>query len=138
MNIAIDARELTAFGNDLKRAAKVAAAGVKPIINKGAVNIKKQMRKEAFASEHFGPMGGTINFDLFVSPDAVWAEIGPDEDVHYGKGPKGTPGHLAAMAYFGGLKGGGGGTVKDPKEALEAEAPNVEKHLTDLIEKALR
>ena len=138
MKIEIDSRDLTVFGDDLKRAAKRTGTEIKPIIKRCAMNIKKQMRKEAFASEHFGPMGGTINFELFAGPHAIWAEIGPDEDVHYGKGPKGTPGHLAALAYFGGGKGGGGGTVKDPKYALEAEAPNVEKYLTDLIEKALR
>ena len=45
---------------------------------------------------------------------------------------KGKPGSIANIAYFGGANGGGG-TVPDPRGALEAEAPRFEKALTDLV-----
>ena len=129
MKIEIDSRDLTVFGDDLKRAAKRADAEIKPIIKRGAMNIKKQLRKEMFASDHFKGAGSAIAFDLFAGPGGIWAEIGPSSEG-------GSPGNLANIAYFGTSRGGG--TVPDPKGALEAEAPNVEKYLTDLIEKALR
>ena len=57
----------------------------------------------------------------------IEAEIGPET---------GGAGSLAGFAYFGGVNGGGG-TVPDPQGALDAEAPNVEKHLGALVAKAL-
>lgn len=125
MKIEMDARELTAFGNDLKRAVKHTEAELKPIIAKGALNIKKQLRKEMYGSDHFKGAGSSISYDIFVGLGATWADIGPSSDG-------GSPGNLANIAYFGTSRGGG--TVPDPLKALEAEYPNVERYLTKLVE----
>jgi hypothetical protein len=64
-----------------------------------------------------------VNYDLETDGGELVAEIGPDKDLS---------GNLANIAYFGTWKGGG--TVPDPVGALEAEAPNFEKALGDLVE----
>lgn len=129
MKVTIDARELTAFGDDLTRAAKRVGGELKPIISKGSLNIKTQMRKEMFGSRHFKGAGSSISYDLFEGLGSVWADIGPSSEG-------GSPGNLANIAYFGTSRGGG--TVPDPLKALEAEAPNVERYLSELVDKMLR
>ena len=127
MKVTIDANELRVFGDDLKRAAKLTDGKLMPIIAKGAGNIMRQLHKEMGASTHFRGITRAITFDLYAGIGAVWAEIGP---------VKGAPGSLANIAYFGSSRGGG--TVPDPRGALEVEAPNVEKYIGELVERALR
>ena len=124
--MAVDASELRALSADLSADPALIRAEARGVISKGALNIKKQMTSEAKASRHFR-FAHTISYDLTVSGSTIEAEIGP---------VPGGPGSLAGIAYFGGIRGGGG-TIPDPKGALEAEAPNVEKYLLDLVEKAL-
>ena len=104
---------------------------VKAVVERGALNIKKQLVAEMQRSPHFKGVARGISYDMRTvggfGGGAIEAEIGPESS---------GPGALANVAYFGTSRGGG--TVPDPQGALEAEAPNVEKYLTDLIEKALR
>lgn len=139
--MAVDASELRKLVADLSAAPKVVRSEARAIMSKGALNIKNQMRDEAARSRHF-KLAHTISYDLKVGGDTIEAEIGPEE---------GGAGSLAGFAYFGGSpwterkkpgRGwqqgpGGGGTLPDPQGALDAEAPNVEKYLDALVEKAL-
>ena len=142
--MASDFSELRKLATDLRNAGNVVRSEARAVISKGALNIKNQMREEA-QRQHWGRLVYTITYDIRggVGSDRVEAEIGP---ASRGQGP------LAGIAYFGGAgwtgrkkpgKGwqqgpGGGGTIPDPLGALEAEAPNVERYLTELAEKALR
>lgn len=125
--MAVDASELRKLATDLSSAPKLVRSEARAIVSKGALNIKNQMRDEVARSRHFR-FAHTISYDLKVSGDSIEAEIGPET---------GGVGSLAGFAYFGGVNGGGG-TVPDPQGALDAEAPNVEKYLAELAEKALR
>lgn len=108
-----DATELDQFAADLDKAAIEVAVSIRQVIAKGAVNIKKQMRTEMEASEHFAAAAHRISYDITTpADDTVVAEVGPSHG-------DGDPGSLANIAYFGTPRGGG--TVPDPDGALQAE-----------------
>lgn len=123
--MAVDASELRKLASDLSNAPKLVKSEARGVISKGALNITNQMRDEA-KRRHYD-FSRRISYDIKVSGDSIEAEIGPKT---------GGVGSLAGIAYFGGVNGGGG-TVPDPQGALDAEAPNVEKYLAELVEKAL-
>ena len=123
--VEFDLSELHKFTADLTKAGAVAKRELRPILSKGALNIKKQLKKEMFASRHFKGAGSAISYDIKTEGTSLIADIGPSSE-------DGSPGNLANIAYFGTSRGGG--TVPDPKGALEAEAPNLEKYLLDLVD----
>lgn len=122
-----DSDELRAFSKDLTAAGSGIAPKVLPVVHKGAGKIKAQLRREMGASTHFKGVTRAIDYSMKsgsgAGPGAIEAEIGPR---------KGAPGSLANIAYFGGSRGGG--TVPDPKGALDAEIPHFEKALGDVLE----
>ena len=130
--MSIDDSELRAFAVDLTRAGAGAAAAVRPVVSKGALNIKNQLVEEMSASRSFGALAPSITYDL--DDDGLGAEIGPTKR----SGGAGTSnlGFGANIAYFGTSRGGG--TVPDPQGALDAEAPRFEKAALDVIEGLLR
>lgn len=124
--VSIDTSELQAVAADLTAAGSGIAGIVRPIVHKGAMNIKAQMRTEMRASRHFRQIASAIDYSMhggmIFGVGVIEAEIGPRT---------GSPGSLANIAYFGGSRGGG--TVPDPKGALEAEIPRFEKALSDAL-----
>jgi hypothetical protein len=129
--------ELREFAKDLRAAGSGIASKVLPVVHKGANNIKRQHRREMRASTHFKGVAQSIDYSMKYGTGsrasggagAIEAEIGPRS------GP-GSAGALANIAYFGSSRGGG--TVPDPKGALEAEAPRFEKALADVVEGLLK
>jgi len=122
--------ELRAFSKDLTAAGSGIASKVLPVVHKGATKIKAQMRREMGASTHFKGITRAIDYSTTFGTGSraaggagvIGAEIGPR---------KGKPGSLANIDYFGGSRGGG--TVPDPKGALDAEVPHFEKALSDVL-----
>lgn len=119
-NVEIDASELREFSTELGKVPGKVVTGVRPAVVKAGVNMKNQLREEMDKSKHF-KASRSIDFD--ISDGGLAVEVGPS---------KGKPGSIANIAYFGGVNGGGG-TVPDPRGALDAEAPRFEKALTDLV-----
>lgn len=115
----IDASEMTDLAADLSRSGVVAVVKVRPIMSKGALNVKNRMQQDARGSRHFSQIGRTIGYDLIDSVDGIEAEIGPTSP-------------LAGIAYFGSSKPGGG-TVPDPLLALEEEAPRFVQNLAEAV-----
>ena len=118
------ARELMA---DLASLPTQVQREVPKVIERGALNIKNQMRSEILQSAVGQKRGveSSITYDLHDG--GYLAEIGPR---------KGGPGSIANIAYFGGAHGGGG-SAPDPRGALEAEAPNVEREILDIVSRVL-
>lgn len=91
---------------------------IKGIVAKSALNTKKLMQADARKSRHFKQLARTINYDLkvheFAGDGVIEAEIGPSG---------GGSASLAGIAYFGTSKPGGG-TVRNPEDAMLEEAPN--------------
>ncbi len=124
--ISADTSELGTFAVDLTAAGSGIAKTVRPIVHKGANNIKNQLRAEMRASRHFRPVARAIDYSMHggmvFGAGVIEAEIGPR---------KGSPGSLANVAIFGTSRGGG--TVPDPQLALEAEIPNFERALLNAV-----
>lgn len=118
----IDMSEVRTLAADFSQIPGELARHAIPVVEKAAVNVKKQLIAEMRASKHFKGFA-KISYDLTSDSGGIVAEIGPTKD---------GPGAGANLAYFGTWKGGG--TVPDPRGALEAEYPNLEQHLADLAE----
>lgn len=95
------------------------------VIRRGALNVKRAMVADARASAHFKGFAPAISYD--TKDGGLSAEIGPR---------RGKPGSLANIAYFGTSRGGG--TVRDPVEALMDEEPNILRELGKITERILR
>lgn len=141
----IDISELITESERLPKLAEEARAKLRPVVSKGANNIKRQQQAEARESPHFRKLASAITYDLTANQSVIEAEIGPE---------KGGAGSIAVIAYFGGSgwakptvrktgsrqgkpgwpsAPGGGGTLPDPEIALKAEAPKFEQAVGDVI-----
>jgi hypothetical protein len=127
--MSVDTSELDALHADLLTVEARLVPKIKPIVSKAAVNVKNAMKKDARGHLILPAKGGrrvdphleqVINYDLnvfqFAGDASIEAEIGYDKHA----GPQAA---LAGIAIFGTSKPGGG-TVRDPVEALLDEAPN--------------
>lgn len=126
VTVSIDASELRTLATDLQRIPDKVQRGVRPVVSKGALNVKNQLQSEMGGSTHFGQIKSAISYDIKVKGDGVEAEIGPR---------KGSPGSLANIAYFGGARGGG--TVPDPSGAMNSEADRFASALSKLLDGVL-
>src|SRR5690625_321005 len=123
----IDTSQLRELAADMRQVDSRVARWVRPVVERGAFNVKSDMQRAANESRHFR-IARAISYDMhdrgFGGVGEYAAEIGP---------VKGRPGSLANIAYFGGANGGGG-TVEDPQAAADRELPNFMNALADLAE----
>lgn len=128
--VSLDDSELRALSHDLGLVPKGIIPKVRGVVRQGAFNVKQTMQRDMRASSSFSPAARSIDFDEITSgafgATVIAAEIGPNKSRDKAAG-------LAGFAYFGGSYGGGG-TVRDPAEALAEEAPNFEKYLLEVLE----
>ena len=128
--VTLDDSQLKTFSQDLGLVPKNLVSQIRPIVRKGAMNIKKTMQNDLRKSSSFRQVAQSVDFDEFESgafgSTAISAEIGPNKSRHQAAG-------LAGFAYFGGSPAGGG-TVRDPAEALAEEAPTFERYLEQVVE----
>lgn len=114
----IDDSDLRALAADLGTVEARVLPKVRPIVSKGALNIKNQLQRDARASAHFNALAPSIGYDMgggsFGGDSVIEAEIGPDRSRGSGAGLLG--------AYWGWSRGGGG-TLPDPIVALAEEEP---------------
>lgn len=127
-NVLIDTGELREVAHDLSAVDVRLVPNVERVFSKAAVNIKKQLIREATGSRHFRGFAPGISYDRkgfagFGGGEIVY-EIGPE---------KGAPGSLANIAYFGTSRGGG--TVPDPVGALNTEIENLIPHVEAALAK---
>ena len=113
-----DTSDLDGLARDLRKIPALMVPKMRGVVAKSAINTKKIMQKDAGRSRHFKQLARTINFDLkvntFAGDGVIEAEIGPSG---------GGSASLAGIAYFGTSKPGGG-TVRNPEDAMLEEAPN--------------
>jgi hypothetical protein len=82
------------------------------------LNTKKVMQKDARSSRHFKQLARTISYDIKVN------SFGGDGVIEGEVGPSGGgSASLAGIAYFGTSRPGGG-TVRNPEDAMLEEAAN--------------
>jgi hypothetical protein len=113
-----DTSELDALARSFRQIPAAMVPKVRGVVAKSALNTKNIMRKDAQRSRHFKQLARTINYDIktfgFGGDGVVEAEIGPSG---------GGSASLAGIAYYGTSKPGGG-TVRNPEDAMLEEAPN--------------
>ena len=113
-----DTSDLDGLARDFRQIPAAMVPKVRGVVAKSAVNTKKIMAKDARSSRHFKQLARTINYDIkehgFGGDGVIEAEIGPSG---------GGSASLAGIAYFGTSRPGGG-TVRNPEDAMLEEAPN--------------
>lgn len=113
-----DSSELDGLANDFAKVPARMVPKLRGVVAKSALNTKKIMQADARRSKHFKQIGPTIDYDLkvhtFAGDGVIEAEIGPSG---------GGAASLAGIAYFGTSRAGGG-TLRDPTDAMLEEAPN--------------
>lgn len=114
-----DAADLEGLVRDLRKIPALMVPKLRGVVAKSALNTKKLMVADVRKSSHFrgktAPgLDASISYDLTISGDVIEAEIGPTP---------GGGGSLAGIAYFGTSRPGGG-TVRNPEDAMLEEAPN--------------
>lgn len=92
--MAADASEVFKLAADLTRAGVVVAAGVKPVVAKGALNIKRDWQKGWSGIRHAPRLPQSISYETIAGIGGVEAEIGPATEVGQG--------FLGAVIHFGG------------------------------------
>lgn len=116
-----DFSELRRLERDLEYASHKAIPAIDAILKHGAQNIKDDLADSARRSKHFSRIAPTISYDRASHIGQVAYEIGPDKD-------RGGAASLANIAYFGGVRGGGG--TLDIDGPLEREEPKTLRELS--------
>ena len=116
--MSVDTSDFDRLASDLRKIPAAMVPKLRGVVAKSAVNTKKAMQKDARSSRHFKQMAPTIGYDLKVH------EFGGDGVIEAEVGPSGGgAASLAGIAYFGTSRPGGG-TVRNPEDAMLEEAPN--------------
>lgn len=131
--IHIDASELTGLGRDLAAVPAGALVETRKVLQKGALNIKKDAQRRSGGIAHAPLYPYTITYDSHETVTGGWAEIGPDPDKQLGGGPHRTPGNLGAILEYGTPRNA---PIPHLAPALEAEEPRFVKAIGDVAVKA--
>lgn len=120
-----DASELDGLASAFRAIPAAMVPKMRGIVARSALNTKKLMQADVRKSQHFRGkkkpgLDASIDYDLkvlqFGGDAEIQAEIGPNPERNPASG-------LAGIAYFGTSKPGGG-TVRNPEDAMLEEAPN--------------
>lgn len=129
-----DTSELDGLAQSFRKIPALMVPKMRGVVAKSALNTKNAMRKDARGSRHFKALAPTIGYDLrvkeFFGDAVIEAEIGPSNssggfggDGGGGSATGGGGASLAGIAYFGTSRPGGG-TVRNPEDAMLEEAAN--------------
>ena len=118
--------ELRQLSSNLGKIAGSAVKDVDAVVQKGALNVKKEMVYSVAWSRHFNSKKGrglaqSISYDSHYLPGRVRYEIGPDKNK--------PGGALGNIAYFGTSRGGG---TLDIEQPLRSEEPRLMSALAAL------
>lgn len=122
-SFSIDTSQVRSLTADLGKVAGRTVPAVRAVLEKAALNVKNDLKAQANASgiAEAKALARFIDYDM----RGLSAEIGPRT---------GGPGSFAFL-YFGNSKNGP--ALPDPGDALEREAPNLERFLLAAVEKSL-
>jgi hypothetical protein len=127
--VSVDLSDLLNLRDDLQFSADEAVKQLKPVVSKGALNIKRQWAKEWGAlGHHITDLPKTIDYDIDVTGDMISAEIGPNKDE------EGTQAPLGNLIAYGSLH-----SAPHPSDAnaLAAEEPRFLDNVGDVAEQLL-
>ncbi len=116
--MSVDTSGLDGLARSFRSIPALMVPKMRGVVAKSALNTKKIMRKDAQSRRHFRQLARTISYDIrvlgFAGDAVIEGEVGPSG---------GGSASLAGIAYFGTSKPGGG-TVRNPEDAMLEEAPN--------------
>lgn len=116
--MSVDASDLDGLARSFRKIPVEMVPKLKGVVTKSALNTKNIMRKDASSSKHFRQLARTISYDIKVN------SFGGDGVIEGEVGPSGGgSASLAGIAYFGTSRAGGG-TLRNPEDAMLEEAPN--------------
>lgn len=128
-----DTTELAGLERSFRGIPVMMVPKMRGVVEKSANNTKKIMRADARKSQHFKQLSPTISYNMktsqFFGDAVIQAEIGPSNGTGGfggdggGSGNGGSSASLAGIAYYGTSRPGGG-TVRNPEDAMLEEAPN--------------
>lgn len=123
-----DTREVHELAQVLGQAAEGAAKRVRPVVQKGALNIKTDARRRASGLSHAPKYPYSITYDSHETRMGAWAEIGPDKEK---EGLQGSLGNV--------LEHGTTNNAPHPHmlPAAEREEPKFLKALEDVAAEGL-
>lgn len=121
--------ELDRFISDLGAAPAKLQSGVRGVMNRGGVEMKKKWQQSFQGSRSFRQVARSIDYDLNASSGFGVSNIGVEVGPNASRDPSAA---LAGIAMFGGSRGGGG-TVPEPDSILEAEADTAADHIARLF-----
>lgn len=124
MTLNADFSEVHKLSFDLGRASARVVPAVDAVMKRAASNVKDDMVADASKSRHFSGIARTISYDRVAGLRGIGYEVGPDRE-------RGGQAPLAGIAYFGGVRGGGG--TLDIDGPLQREAPNLDRYLGDAL-----
>lgn len=115
------------WADDLDRLADTIVDEARPVMSKGALNVKTQWRQLWSHHPRIRHLPWQITYDLGSDETDAWAVIGPVSDP-------GTQGPLGNIIEDGTLHSA---PIPGGRPAMDAEAPRLERALADLGEKIL-
>lgn len=131
--VTADTSELRAFAADMQRLPEVLNRHVSKIVERGSLNIKNTMVADMAASTHFRQVAPSIDYEVVEANvfgvGVIEGRTGPNK----ARRPAAA---LAQFAYYGDATRGG--TVRDPQEVLDAEAPRFLSELERLMGEVFR
>lgn len=123
--MSVDWSQVERLADELEFDAEEVRKKVPPVVRKGALNIKNDMRRDASGHPTYRYFPLSITYDEIKN--GLGAEIGPDKDL--------VQGPLGNLLYFGKEKTSGVINISPP---LDKEAPRFERALADVAEDILK
>ena len=121
-----DVSDVYEFALGLGKSADDVGKTMRPVVQKGALNIKKEMQEDASGHPHFSYLPAAISYDTKATRSEISAEIGPDKDKRGGA--------IANIPYFGTSNNS---AVLDINGPLDREEPPFIKAIENAIEDLL-
>jgi hypothetical protein len=122
MGYVFDTDDLRLLVADLGKAEAAAIAEARKVVEKGAVNIKKDWQRRWSGLAHAPALPAAITYDAGYGFGKIEAEIGPDKGRRQGA--------LGNLIEFGSVNNA---PIPGGVPALQAEAPRFEKALIDAL-----
>lgn len=126
MSVSIDTSELRTLAADLAQASLKANLAVRPVVQKGALNIKKGWQSRWSGLAHAPAVDESVTYDTKITASGFEAEIGPDKDRRQGA--------LGNLLEFGSIKNA---PIPGGVPAMDEEAPKFEAALSKLLDDVL-
>lgn len=119
--VIVDASEIRGLADDLRNGYREAAVGVRAVVSKGALNVKRDWQRQWTGLHHAPRLAAAVGYDVSVTRYSVTATIGPDKNK-----PQGALGNIIEYGTVKNTPKPGGGP------AAEREAPRFENAISAL------